>query len=164
MRGRCWWTGWLLAVAAACSTPGAVIDGDRPAFDRRSVALMRTHTLEEAERLRSALLRGEPLPSATAIVPISELDQLDPALSKIAAQLGECHISSPIPPGQNRRDGDYTLLQRGSDAATPCQGGAPAPPPRSLYETINERAGELLIGLLVVGLAGFLIAVPFLFF
>jgi hypothetical protein len=123
---------------------------------------MRFHSFDETERLRDKLRRGDPLPPTTTIVPLAELDRLDPELSTIAARLGECAISQPIPPRQGRMGGDYVLLQRGGDAETPCQEAVPAPPERSTYDTINEHAGQVLIGLLMVGLAGLLIALPFL--
>jgi len=166
MHGRLWGASLLLVIAAACSTPRAASDGhqeaDRPAFDRRSVALMRLHSFDEAEQLRDKLRRGDPLPPTTTIIPLAELDRLDPELSTVAARLGECAISQPIPPGHGRMDGDYALLQRGSSAETPCEGAVPVPPERSTYDTIEEHAGQVLIGLLMVGLAGLLIALPFL--
>jgi hypothetical protein len=123
---------------------------------------MRLHSFDEAEQLRDKLRRGDPLPPTTTIIPFAELDRLDPELSTVAARLGECAISQTIPPRQGRMGGDYVLLQRGSDAETPCHGAAPAPPERSTYDTFNEHAGQLLMGLLMVGLAGLLIALPFL--
>ena len=123
---------------------------------------MRLHSFDEAERLRDKLRRGEPLPASATIMPLAELDRFDAEFSKVAARLGECAISQPIPPGHGRTGSDYVVLQRGSDGDTPCHGAAPAPTERSTYETVEEHAGQVLLGLLLVGLAGLLIALPFL--
>jgi hypothetical protein len=54
----------------------------------------------------------------------------------------------------------YRVLQRGGDPDQPCHGEA------SMGDQIaqwGDKAGELLVSLLVIGVTGFLIAVPFIF-
>ncbi|MEW6325455.1 MAG: hypothetical protein AB1515_08740 [Nitrospirota bacterium] len=156
---------WIIlpVLAAACSTTGPTVNDDRrAAFDRNAVALIRTFSADEAGRIRQALLRGEPFPASTAIVPIGELDRIHPSLSLIATRLRDCEISEPIASNAGREGAEFVLLQRGGGRATPCHGEMPAET-RSLYQRIDEWGGELLIGLLLIGLAGALAALPFLF-
>ena len=154
--------GWLLVLTAACSTPGPVAnDRPGPAFDRQSIALMRTHNREVAEQIRADLLRGGPLPPSAEIVRIGELDRINPSLSLIATQLGECEISPPIASNVRPEEGAHLVLQRGGSAAVACQAGEPVEL-KSWFETIEELGGELLIGLLAVGLVVVLAALPFL--
>jgi hypothetical protein len=148
----------LFLTTAACSTAKTATDAPRVTFDRRSIAMMTVPTTDDAERLRQSLLRGELLPPSARIVPVGELDRINPSLSKIAAQLAECEISPPI---ATSTSAGYVVLQRGSDPDNPCE-GTPQPLSDRLKKA-GDTAGEILMGLLVVGLVGFGIAAPFLF-
>lgn len=155
--------GGLLLTAAACSTPAPVLDEPaRPpdsAFDRRFVAVMRTSNLEAAERLRNAVLGGEPPPSAL-IVPIGELERINPSLSPIAARLGECAVSQAIATNAGPEGAGYVVLQRGGEPGDTCRPSTMGLAERA--QRAEEWAGELFIGLLVVGLVVLGVALPFL--
>jgi hypothetical protein len=121
---------------------------------------MTVPTAEVAEELRLSLLGGKPIPSTAEIIPVSQLDRINPALGKAAARLGECQISQPIPPMGNATGNAYIVLQRGGNPGSSCQ---PAKPDsQGFFQRFDEKAGEVFIGILAVGLTGLLIALPFI--
>lgn len=157
---------WLLLsilpilLSPACAATKAAGDRPPPTFDRRAVALIAATTSDEAERQRQRLLEGEPLPSGATIIPLSELDQIDPALSTQAARLAPCEVSRPAE-SPAAPEGGYVVMQRGTDPASSCVETPPTLSER--LKQIDEKGGELLIGLLMIGLVGFFAAVPFIF-
>lgn len=152
-----------LLLLAGCSTAKNAAGTPDIRLDQQTVAVMTTVDAEEAERLRLSLLRGQGLPASAQLFSIDELIRINPALGKIATQLADCEISRPIPPPASPTDrqtsNGYLVLQRGGDPDQPCHGSVS----RADRESWSDKAGEVLIGLLVVGMAGFLAAVPFLF-
>ena len=125
------------------------------------VALMTESTYEDAEFRRQSLLRREPLPSYANVMPISELDQMDPLLSTTATRLTTCGVSPVIKSARADDTVGFVILQRGSDDGSTCEKKGLTFTER--MKKIDEVGGELLMGILLVGLAGFLIAAPFLF-
>ena len=148
----------LLLFTAACATTKT--ESPRIRLDEETVALMTTVNAEEAERLRIALLRGQPPPPSAQLFSIDQLVRINPALGKIAMQLTDCEISRPIPPTDAQTTSGYMVMQRGGNPDEPCHGEASTSEQMSRW---SDKAGELLLGLLVVGAAGFLVAAPFLF-
>ena len=151
---------WLIVLLInGCATPRAPLEAPPVRFDRQMVALMTESTYEDAEFRRQSLLRREPLPSYANVMPIGELDQVNPSLSIVAMHLRACEVSSVITSG--RADGTryYVLLQRGGDNDTTCTKEEMTIGER--LKKMDEIGGELLMGILLVGLAGFLIAAPF---
>ena len=152
---------FLLDAIAGCAGPRPVSGEVSHSFDRRSVVMMTVSTAEEGERLRSSLLEGAPLPQSATVIPINRLDQLNPELSKTAMQLNDCEISPPLRlKGASGRE-SIVVLQRGHNATPPCYGATKSFSDR--YHDFEEKAGQLLIGLLMVGIAGLAIVVPYLF-
>jgi len=149
----------LIPLAAACSTTKHAGEAPRALLDQQTVAVMTTVNAEEAERLRLSLLRGQPLPTSAQLFSIDGLSQANPALGKLAAQLGDCEISRPIPPTDRQTSTGYLVLQRGGDPDRPCHGSVSA----ADQESWTDKAGEVLLGLLMVGVIGFLAAAPFIF-
>jgi hypothetical protein len=154
----------LLAIVCstgACST-GKEAAAPRIHLDHQTVAVMTEVNPEEAERLRLSLLRGQPLPPSAQLFSIEDLDRTNPALGKVAAQLMDCEISRVIPPAASSTDArnstGFLVLQRGGDQDQPCHGSA-----NDDQESWADKAGELMVGLLVIGVAGFLAAAPFIF-
>jgi len=151
-----------LLLTMACST-GREAAAPRIRLDQQTVAVMTAVNSEEAERLRLTLLRGQLLPPSAQLYSIDELVRSNPALGKVAAQLMDCEVSRVIPPptpstGAQSGTG-YLVLQRGGDPDQPCHG----PVNDADRESWADKAGELVIGLLMIGVTGFLAAVPFLF-
>ncbi|MBI3620887.1 MAG: hypothetical protein HY208_01670, partial [Nitrospirae bacterium] len=153
----------IILFAAACTTTKHAGEALRALLDQQTVAVMTAVNAEEAERLRLSLLRGQPLPASAQLFSIDGLTQANPALGKLAAQLGDCEISRPIPPPIPPMDRQistgYLVLQRGGDPDRPCHGAVSA----ADQESWTDKAGELLLGLLMVGVVGFLVAAPFIF-
>jgi hypothetical protein len=153
--------GWVaLMFTAACASRPIALESAPVGFDRRSVAIITTPSAMEADDIRKALREGAATPPSARIVPIGELDRINPSLSTVAIRLRECEVSEPML--SNEAKGGYVLLQRGGELDAPCR-----QPPPGLGEQarrVEERAGELLMGLLLVGLIGFLAVLPFLFF
>jgi hypothetical protein len=151
-----------ILLTVACST-GREAAAPRIRLDQQTVAVMTAVNFEEAERLRLTLLRGQLIPPSAHLYSIDELDRSNPALGKIAARLTNCEISQVIPPptpstGAQRETG-YLVLQRGGDPDQPCHGSLND----ADDESWSDKAGELVIGLLVICVTGFLAAVPFIF-
>jgi len=150
----------LLLLTAACSTTKESAQGAHLRMDEQTVAVMTAVNADEAERLRISLLRGQPPPPSAQLFSIDQLAHSNPALGKIAMQLADCEISRPIPPTDAQTSTGFLVLQRGGDADEPCHG---EPSTTERMSQWSDKAGELLLGLLVVGLAGFLVAAPFIF-
>jgi hypothetical protein len=155
----------LLAIVCstgACST-GKEATAPRLHLDHQTVAVMTEVNPEEAERLRLTLLRGQPLPPSAQLFSIEDLVRTNPMLGKVAARLMDCEISRVIPPPAYSTDAHintgYLVLQRGGDQDRPCHG----PAYDIDQESWTDKAGELMVGLLVIGVVGFLAAVPFIF-
>jgi hypothetical protein len=151
----------LVIIATACSTKRTIIERSSVSFDRWSIALMTVPTSQAAERLRESLLRGERRPPSTTIIPITKLSKVDPGLITTAIRLSECEVSSPIESSSTHFGAFYFVLQRGGTANDSCEEMRP-----TFYEQfqkISDIAGQILIGLIAVGVTGFLIAAPFLF-
>jgi hypothetical protein len=144
---------------AACSTTRDATDAPRARLDQHTVAVMTTVNAEEAQRLRLELLRGQPPPPSAQLFSIDELIRTNPTLGKLASQLADCEISRPIRPTDQQTSTGYLVLQRGGDPDRPCHGSVSA----ADQESWTDMAGELLLGLLLVGVAGFLAAAPFIF-
>jgi hypothetical protein len=149
----------IIFFTAACSTTKHAGEAPRTILDQQTVAVMITANAEEAERLRLSLLRGQPLPPSAQLFSIEGLTQADPTLGKLASQLADCEISRPIAPANRQTSTGYLVLQRGGDPDRPCHGSVSA----ADEESWSDKAGALLLGLLMVGVAGFLIAAPFIF-
>jgi hypothetical protein len=148
----------------ACSTTRGTTEGPRFRLDRQTIAVMSAANEEEAERLRLELLRGQPPPPSAHLVSIEELVRTNPALGNVAAQLMDCEVSRtiapPVAPTDAQTGTDYLVLQRGGDPDQPCHGEA------NMGDQIahwGDKAGELLVSLLAIGVAGFLAAAPFIF-
>jgi hypothetical protein len=154
----------VILLTAACSTGKEAAMAPRIRLDQQTVAVMTAVNVEEAERLRLSLLRGQPPPPSAHLVSIEELVRSDPALGKLAAQLMDCEISRPIPPPTPSTNAQtstgYLVLQRGGDPDQPCHG---EPSMGDQMVQWSDMAGELLIGLLAIGVTGFLAAAPFIF-
>ncbi|MBI3621768.1 MAG: hypothetical protein HY208_06225 [Nitrospirae bacterium] len=152
-----------LLLLTACATTTHSGEAPRALLDQQTVAVMTAVNAEEAERLRLSLLRGQPLPASAQFFSIDGLTQANPTLGKLAAQLGDCEISRPIPPPippmDRQTSTGYLVLQRGGDPDRPCHGSVSA----ADQESWTDKAGELLLGLLMVGVVGFLVAAPFIF-
>jgi len=131
----------------------------RLVLDRNSVAVMTALNAEEADRLRLSLLRGQPPPPSAQIFLIDDLNRSNPVLGKVAAQLADCEISPPIPPTDAQTSSGYLVLQRGGDPDQPCHGSVSA----SDQEAWTDKAGQLLVGVLLIGVVGFMVAAPFIF-
>jgi len=149
----------VLILLAACSTTKEAAEQPDVQLDQETVAVMTTVNAEEAQRLRLSLLRGQAPPASARLFSIDTLLQVNPALGKLASQLAECEISRPLPPSDPQTGTGYLVLQRGGDPDRPCHGSVSA----ADKESWSDKAGELLLGVLMVGLAGFLAAAPFLF-
>jgi hypothetical protein len=150
----------LMLLTVGCATERAGNEGAKTVFTRKTVALMRMPTFEKAEMLRLSLLRGESLPLNAEIIPIRQLDQISTVLSKVAAGLGDCEVSRAIPPSETNIGNAYIVLQKGSAAGNSCR--PMEKDSRSLYQKIDEKGGELLIGTLMIGVTLLLIALPFI--
>jgi len=149
----------LVLLLSACSTGREAASAPRVILDRQTVAVMTAVNAEEADRLRLSLLRGEPPPPSAQLISIDELNRSNPALGRVAVQLADCEISPPIPPMDAQTSSGYLVLQRGGDPDHPCHGSVVA----ADQESWTDKAGELLIGVLVIGVVGFLAAAPFIF-
>ena len=134
--------------------------GPRDTFTPRTVALMTVPTAEAAEGLRQFLLRGKSIPPIAEIIPISKLDRIRTMLSEVAAGLGDCGVSSPIPPTGNPAGNAYIVLQKGGEPGSSCV--RVERNSLEVFQKVNETAGEMFIGLLAVGLTGLLIVLPFI--
>lgn len=149
----------MMLFVAGCTVKRVGDEVPRAAFTSKTVALMTAPTAEAAESLRQSLLRGQSLPLTTEIIPISQLDRISTVLTKVAAGLVNCEVSQPIPP-ENTTGNAYIVLQKGGDTEDSCQqvGWSSL----GFFQEIDEKVGELFMGLLVVGLTGLLIALPFI--
>ncbi len=150
----------MMLSAIGCTVKRVGDEGPRAAFTQKTVALMRAPTAQAAEGLRQSLLRGDSLPPTAEIIPITKLDQISTVLGKVAARLGDCEVSQPIPLAENTTGNAYIVLQKGGDSEGPCWGEERNSP--GFFQEIDEKVGELFMGLLVVGLTGLLIALPFI--
>ena len=150
----------LMLLAVGCATNRVGNEGPKTAFTQKTVALMIVPTAEAAEILRLSLLQGKSLPPDAEIIPIRQLDQISTVLSKAAAELRDCDVSRPIPPTETTLGNAYIVLQRGSATGNSCR--PIEPDQQSFFQKIDEKGGEVLIGLLSVGLTLLLIALPFI--
>jgi len=157
---------WLLVVGLlnvlllpACTTGREAATAPRIHLDRQTVAVMTAVNEEEAERLRLTLLRGDPPPASAHLVSIGELSQSNPTLGHVASKLMDCEISRPIAPTDAQTSTGYLVLQRGGSPDQPCYGSVS----EDDHESWSDKAGELLLGLLMIGVVGFLVAAPFIF-
>jgi hypothetical protein len=149
----------VVLLLSACSTGREAATAPRLILDRQTVAIMTAANAEEADRLRLSLLRGQPPPSSAQLISIDELNRSNPTLGNVAAQLADCEISPPLPPTDTQTSSGYLVLQRGGDPEQPCHGSVIA----ADQESWTDKAGELLVGVLVIGMVGFLAAAPFIF-
>jgi len=150
----------LMLIAGGCATKPAVNDRPKTAFTHNTVALMSVRTAEEAETLRQSLLQGKPLPPNAEIIPIQQLDQISPVLSKTAVEMRDCDVSRSIPPTETSIGNAYIILQKGSATGKSCR--TVSPDSQSSYDETDEMAGAVLIGILSVGITALLIALPFI--
>jgi hypothetical protein len=151
----------LLLLAAGCSTKQVGSKDGKIVFNEKTVALMIMPTYMEAETLRLSLLKGRPLPPSAEIISIPQLQGISTALSTAAAGLRECGVSRAIPPSETNIGNAYIVLQKGNAAGTTCQ-GIEGSDSKTLLQKIDEKGGEILLGILSVGIVLFLIALPFL--
>jgi hypothetical protein len=150
----------LMLSTVGCTVKLVGSEGQRTAFTQKTVALMRAPTAQAAESLRQSLLRGESLPPTAEIISIAKLDRISTVLSNVAAGLGDCQVSQSIPPAENTTGNGYIVLQKGGDPEGPCRGEEQNSP--GFFQEMDEKIGELFMGLLLVGLTGLLIALPFI--
>ncbi len=156
----CFTCSLFMLFAAGCAIKRVGNEGPRAAFTQKTVALMTVPTAEAAEDLRQSLLSGKSLPPTAEIIPIGQLDRISTMLSKTAAGLRNCEVSQPIPPTGNTTSNAYLVLQKGGDPEGSCQ--RVGRNPLEFFQEIDEKVGEVFMGLLVVGLTGLLIALPFI--
>jgi hypothetical protein len=150
----------LILLATGCTTKRTATEGPKTVFNRNTVALMIMPMFEDAEILRLSLVRGKPLPASAEIIPIPQLENISRVLSKAAVGLRECGVSRVIPPAETNIGNAYIVLQKGS-ATGDCQ--MTDQDSQTFFQKIDEKGGEILIGLLSIALAVFLAALPFIF-
>ncbi len=113
-----------------------------------------------AEELVRAMKENRPLPADAEIILIRRLDTLSPALAREAARLQSCEVSEPVPPWDQTAYAAYVILQRGGEPGSPCRGGKKQRNLAELYQQVEEKAGEIFIGLLALALVAASIALP----
>lgn len=148
----------VVLLLSACSTGREAATAPRIRLDQQTVAVMTAVNAEEADRLRLSLLRGQPPPPSAQLFSIDELARSNQVLGKMAAQLADCEISPTIPPTDAQTSTGYLVLQRGGDPDQPCHGSVND----ADHESWADKAGEVVVGLLVICVAGFMAAAPFL--
>ena len=88
------------------------------------------------------------------------LDGISTVLSKAADGLRECGVSRVIPPAEANIGSAYIVLQRGNTPGDSCE--FIEKDQQSFSQKIDEKGGEVLIGILSIGLTILLIALPFI--
>lgn len=151
----------IILLLLGCATHGGMTERQRADFSRGTIALITAPDAETAEVIRKSLKRGAPLPPDAEIIPVVRLDRTDPALARAAARLQDCEVSAVIPPSVPA-ESRYKIVQRGGPPYSACRGGDRGRSFAEMYEKFDEKAGELLMGLLVVGLVALSIALPFI--
>jgi hypothetical protein len=150
----------MMLFAVGCAAKRVGSEGQGTAFPHKTVALMKVPTAQGAESLRQSLLRGEFLPPTAEVISMNQLERMSTALGKVADGLGDCQVSQPIPMAENSTGNGYIVLQKGGDSEGACWEKERNSP--GFFQEMDEKIGELFMGLLVVGLTGLLIALPFI--
>ena len=157
---RCWviLSTLMFFLLSACSLKHADIHQRDLTITPRSVALISTPTYEEATQVFNALRQGAALPKSARSVSLKQLDQISPLIAKRALPLKRCEISSPM---ENPSGTGYLIIMMKNDSDKACN------KPKKLFsdslKIFSDTAGQIMMGLLLVGGTFFLAALPFLF-
>lgn len=154
---------FILPFITSCSTYKKHQNGSKIFIDHRTIAVISASTFQEAELARQSLLQGNPLPNTTKTAPINKVDKIDSSLTKVAIQLRECQISTPIEISTDEpSERKYVVLQRGGTPEHPCNSFGFTSEEES--QNWTDTAGQILIGILYIGGLAIAIAAPFLLF
>ncbi len=143
---------------SACSLKHLDIHPSDLPLASRTVALISTPTYEEAVQVSNTIQQGGLLPKSARSVSLKQLDQISPLIAKHALPLKRCEVSSPL---KNPSGTGYLLIMLKGDPNKPCS--KPKKPFSETLKNFSDAAGQIMIGLLLVGGTVFLAALPFLF-
>ena len=157
---RCWVILSILMFLffPACSLKHPDIHQRDLTLTPRTVALISAPTYDEATQISTSLQQGGHLPKSARLVSLKQLDQISPLIAKLALQLKRCEVSSPL---EDPSGTGYLIMMIKNDSDKPCK--KPKKPFSESIKNLSDTAGQIMIGLLLVGGTAFLAALPFLF-